>query len=299
MDLKHIIGVGFGLLVAALLLCRRSRRCNVPLSVLIVGGSRGLGFKVAQLMCSQGHRVVVTSRKGEVAESVATLLGSELSPCLGGVALDVRDYQSVESAVVAASALLGGHIDVVVAMQGLTQKKSSPLKEVSASEMEDIVRTNLLGSMYVAKAALSLGGSVSHVVLVGGGGTRGTKTPSYAAYGATKSAFPQLMASLVAEEKAHSTGIHLITPGMTLTSLLMGGEDCASKDRQTRRIFNVLAEPPSVMAQWFVQKVVNLRGTGSTSSYLTPLSVLWRFIRYPLMANRLVDEETGAVLVKI
>lgn len=290
------VGVGVVLLTTTWLRIRRGggrrRNATSPLSVLVIGASKGLGRKVAELLVGKGHAVVITSSKGE-EESIATSLR-----CVGGVAMDVKDYGGVEAGMQLASDKLGGTIDVVIAMQAVTQRKTGPFQNTPTEEMEDIVRTNLLGSMYAARAALRMGGKVKHVVFVGGGGTSGAKTPLYASYGTTKSCFPQLMASLVSEQKQaqHSTGIHVITPGMTLTSLLMGGDDCSTKDPHTRRIFNVLAETPTVMAHWFVERVEALQGTGTMSSYLTPLGVAWRFLRYPLMKNRLINEETGQLI---
>ncbi len=93
-------------------------------------------------------------------------------------------------------------------------------------------------------------------------------------------------------------GIHLIVPGMALTGLLMGnGErDCRNRPPELRRIFNILAEPPEIMGEWMSSQVQRLHGTGTYVSYLSPLNVAWRFARARFMRNRLVDEQTGALL---
>lgn len=183
---------------------------------------------------------------------------------------------------------------MVVAMQGLTQSTSLPLKDTPVNEIQDIIDTNLRGTLFVARAVLRRD-KVEHLVLVGGGGTSQIKTPMYATYGSTKAAFPQIIKTLLAEDQ--SRRIHLITPGMTLTPLLMGGVDCSSKDARTRRIFNVLAETVETMGEWFVNQLNSLQGKTSCSvSYLTPLGVAFRFLRYPWMKNRLIDEETGKLI---
>lgn len=185
-------------------------------------------------------------------------------------------------------------IDVIVCNAGVTQSATASLANTAVDEMQAIVETNLLGPLFVARAAVRRN-DVAHVVFVGGGGTSGMATPSYATYGCSKSAYPQLVKSLRKEETGGRVSFHLITPGMALTKLLMGGEDCASKDRRTRRIFNVLAETKETMAHWMVEKLQALPRGGSQSSYLSSLNVLWRFARYPLMKNRLVDEDSGAL----
>lgn len=287
-----VIGAGVAAVTAWMWRAQRRRRRSGKgaLSVVVVGGAKGIGKEVAALLCERGHRVVITSRT-ECA-SVAQSMG-----CAGGVVCDVRDYGSVERALEAARGALGTQrVDVVVAMQGLTQSVTATLSETPAQEIADIVNTNLVGTLFVARAALRRD-DVSHVVLVGGGGTSGMKTPHYATYGSSKSAFPQLMKSLMAEQSR--VGIHLLTPGMALTHLLMGGEDCRSKDRKTRHIFNVLAETPATVAAWMASEIECLHGTGTNRSFLTPLGVAFRFLRSPLMKNRLVDEDTGKLLVSL
>lgn len=88
------------------------------------------------------------------------------------------------------------------------------------------MRTNLLGAMLAAKAALTVmagqprGG---HLVLIDGAGADGAATPQFAAYGATKAGLVQLAASLRKEQAeaargagtagAAPVGIHIASPG--------------------------------------------------------------------------------------
>ena len=59
--------------------------------------------------------------------------------------------------------------------------------------------------------------------LLDGAGSRGTATANSATYGATKAAMPQLLRSLAAEVKGSPVSVHLASPGMVATDLLLKG----------------------------------------------------------------------------
>ena len=65
-----------------------------------------------------------------------------------------------------------------------------------------------------------------HIFNTEGAGFNGNPTPRFAAYGATKRALSQLNKSLVEELKQReitNIGIHMVSPGMCTTELLMAG----------------------------------------------------------------------------
>lgn len=60
-------------------------------------------------------------------------------------------------------------------------------------------------------------------------GADGFATPQYAAYGATKAALPQLLGSLQSELAGSAVGVHIVSPGMMLTELLLENASVANK----------------------------------------------------------------------
>lgn len=74
----------------------------------------------------------------------------------------------------------------------------------------------------VVKASLPFAGG--KVFLIDGAGSRGTATANSATYGATKAAMPQLLRSLAAELKGSPVSVHLASPGMVATDLLLKGK---------------------------------------------------------------------------
>lgn len=95
--------------------------------------------------------------------------------------------------------------------------------------------------------------------LLDGAGSRGTATPKSTTYGSTKAAMPQLMRSLAAEVKQTKVSVHLVSPGMVATDLLLKG---VSNPRAAKMV-NILAEDPKVVAQWVVPRMRGVTGNGT------------------------------------
>ena len=71
-------------------------------TALVTGGSRGIGFAVAQELLAAGANVMITARTG-VEEAVAALGGNS-----AGIVCDVADYAQAEKAVAATVKRFGG-----------------------------------------------------------------------------------------------------------------------------------------------------------------------------------------------
>lgn len=96
------------------------------------------------------------------------------------------------------------------------------------------------------------------VFLLDGAGSRGTATAQSATYGSTKAAMPQLLRSLAAEVRQSKVSVHLASPGMVATDLLLKGVS----NPRAAKIVNILAEDAKVVAQWLVPRMRGLTGNG-------------------------------------
>ncbi len=121
--------------------------------MLVTGGTSGLGRAMVAALVSAGARVVLTSRDRARAEAAAAEIGAV------GVALDVRDEQSVHAALEAAYRRLGG-VDVLVCNAGIGMRTVNPrfmthptaFWEVSPEGFRDVIETRVTGSFLVARA---------------------------------------------------------------------------------------------------------------------------------------------------
>ncbi|MGH3497730.1 MAG: 3-oxoacyl-[acyl-carrier-protein] reductase [Nocardioidaceae bacterium] len=107
-------------------------------SVLVTGGSRGIGLAIARAMTADGDQVAVTYRSGEPPEG------------LFGVRCDITDQAQVDAAFTEIEEHQG-LVEVLVANAGVT--RDTLVLRMSEDDWSDVIATNLTGSFRVAKRA--------------------------------------------------------------------------------------------------------------------------------------------------
>ena len=120
----------------------------------ITGGSKGIGFGIAQVLLQKGIHVAITSRSFESAQKAANQLSVFAADSAKVLALkaDVRDYQQQQDAVKATESTLGS-IDIVIANAGLGVFGS--IEDITIEGWNQVIETNLTGVFYTLKSTLS------------------------------------------------------------------------------------------------------------------------------------------------
>jgi NAD(P)-dependent dehydrogenase (short-subunit alcohol dehydrogenase family) len=190
-------------------------------TVLVTGGTKGVGRGIAQRFLRAGATVVITARsepEEPVRHGEATAV---FTPA------DLRDPDEAAAAVAVAIEAGGGRLDTVVNNAG----GAPPADAATASPRfsESILRLNLLAPLHVSQAANAVmqtqdgGGSIVNI-----GSVSGIRpSPGSAVYGAAKSGLVGLTQSL-AVEWAPKVRLNLVTGGMIRTEqahLFYGDED--------------------------------------------------------------------------
>ncbi len=115
---------------------------------IVTGASRGLGQYLARALARAGADLVITSRTVESLQDFSAeieSLGRKALP----LALDVRDYQSIQKMAEAAYAHYG-KLDILVNNAGCNVRK--PAVDVEWEDWNLVVNTNLRGGFFVAQA---------------------------------------------------------------------------------------------------------------------------------------------------
>ena len=107
----------------------------------ITGASGGIGAAVARSLSAAGVKVGLASRRGDD-------LGL---PESYGLACDVRDPDEVDASVAATVERFGG-LDILVANAGVGAY--GPFLDLSREHLEEMIDTNLKGTLYAVRAAL-------------------------------------------------------------------------------------------------------------------------------------------------
>ena len=117
---------------------------------LITGGSKGIGYGIAESLAKLGVRVAITSRLKDEADKAAEALGNKDQ--VMGLKADVRDFGSQEEAV-ARVLDTWGQLDILVANAGVGH--FAPVEELTLEQWQQTIDTNLTGVFYSIKASVA------------------------------------------------------------------------------------------------------------------------------------------------
>ena len=120
-------------------------------TALITGGSKGIGYGIAEVLVKAGIKVAITSRSSVAAELAASKL-NELNPDHAlGVAADVRDMASQQKAV---DTILERweRLDYVIANAGVGH--FAPIQELTAEQWQETIDINLTGVFNTIKTSV-------------------------------------------------------------------------------------------------------------------------------------------------
>lgn len=216
-------------------------------TVLVSGGSRGIGNAIANAFADNGARVAILYRSNGLAaeNTLAELTGT------GHLALqaDVANAADVEQAFTTVLAEFG-KLDIVVNNAGIGI--NHPVESTSYSEWQDAWRktidTNLLGPANVCFCA------AKHMIESGGGrlvnvSSRGAfrGEPLKPAYGASKAGLNALSQSLAVSLAPHNIFVGAVAPGFVYTELTADRLSSAEGEEiRSQSPFNRVAKPEEV-----------------------------------------------------
>ncbi|GAB3642421.1 SDR family oxidoreductase [Spirosoma arcticum] len=121
-------------------------------TALITGGSKGIGYGVAEVLINQGVKVAITSRSSVAAELAAAKL-NEIKPGHAlGLAADVRDLAS-QQRVVDTIVEQWERLDYVIANAGVGH--FAPIQELTPEQWQETIDINLTGVFNTAKATIA------------------------------------------------------------------------------------------------------------------------------------------------
>ncbi|MGB7246717.1 MAG: SDR family NAD(P)-dependent oxidoreductase [Methylovirgula sp.] len=178
--------------------------------VFVTGASAGFGAAIARRFAKEGHRVVITGRRRERLEALASELGRDkILPLV----FDVRDRAAVERAFEALPAAFAA-IDVLVNNAGLALGLE-PAQKANLDDWEAMVDTNVKGLMYVTRAALPGMVARDRGLIVNLGSTAARYPyPGGNVYGATKAFVHQFSLNLRADLLGTRVRVTDIQPGL-------------------------------------------------------------------------------------
>src|SRR5260370_19096764 len=180
---------------------------------LVAGGGKGIGRAISQSLAAMGARVVINYRSDKTAaeETAASLANATAHQA------DVGDPAQVEAMVKAI-----GKVDVLVNNAGAVKDKL--LIQMSPSDWEDLIRTDLLSAFATTKAAIMSGmmrarwGRIVNISSIAGL----TGNAGQSNYAAAKAGLIGFTKSVAREYGSRNITCNAVAPGYVRTELTTG-----------------------------------------------------------------------------
>jgi len=211
-------------------------------SVIVTGGSKGIGRGIALRFGLAGCQVLVVARNFKSAEAVAGEIGAAGGTALG-FAADVTRQAEMQAMAEAAVESFGG-IDILCANAGIFP--AAKLGVMTEAEFDAVIGTNLKGNFLAVSACLPAMRARKNGRIILTSSITGPVTgyPGWAHYGASKAGQLGFM---------RTAAIELARDGITVNAVLPG---------------NIATEGLSVMGADYVQQMeaaVPMRRLGSVA----------------------------------
>lgn len=181
---------------------------------VITGGTRGIGFAIAELFLKNGAKVAVLgSRKETVDKALEKLSGDVM-----GLYPDLTDYNSVEAAFAEIKAKFG-RIDILVNNAGISARE--PIEAYDPDAFKGIMDLNVTAVFNGCKAV------VPYMKEIGGGSIINTSSMvakagqvSGVGYPTSKFAVNGMTVSLARELGKYNIRVNVVAPGVTRTDMV-------------------------------------------------------------------------------
>ena len=190
-------------------------------TAVVTGAGRGLGRETALVLAARGHSVVAVDIDEDSAVATAKAAGGH------GFGCDIADRDAVRD-------LAGrvGPVDVLVNNAGIW--RFGPLLELGQADIVDVVKVNLLGTLWCVQAfAPTMTRPGASVINLSSGAAR-MHSAGTGIYPVTKNAIEALTIQLAVELGPRGIRVNAVAPGSILTEATAGmlsADDRAERER--------------------------------------------------------------------
>jgi 3-oxoacyl-[acyl-carrier protein] reductase len=179
----------------------------------ITGGSKGIGYGIAQTLLDKGMKVAITSRTLEAAKKASASLSADPSKILAiesGVSSMAAEVKAVQETIAHF-----GKLDVLVANAGVGHFAS--IENITEKEWKDTIDTNLTGVFNSVKASLeALKQSKGYIITIASlAGTNFFENGS--AYNASKFGLVGFSQAIMLDLRKYGIKVTTIMPGSVAT----------------------------------------------------------------------------------
>lgn len=197
-------------------------------AAVVTGGSRGIGYAIADALAEAGAAVAIAARTaGDVERAARDLEERHGTRCIG-VQCDVRSLKDCETLIDRAVRELGG-LNMLVNNAGVG--RFAPVAEMSPEDWDTVIGTNLSSLFYCCHTALPhlMRHDASWIINIGSLAGRNA-FPNGAAYNASKFGLIGFSEALMQEVRHDGVRVSYIMPGSVATEFSHPGGTDRSRD---------------------------------------------------------------------
>jgi 3-oxoacyl-[acyl-carrier protein] reductase len=234
-------------------------------TVIVTGGSRGIGRAIVDLFAEEGADVTFFYRNDAAAAAEAASAARAAGGNVSAEQVDVRDSKACVVAVERVVERRGG-VDILVNNAGVI--RDNPLAAFDDADVADVLDTNVTGVFNVTRAVVphmiaKRSGRIVNLSSVSGEkGGRGQT--NYAASKGAINAFTRALAVELAPRKINVNGV---APGVIETEMSAAVREMAGDDVKARILLRRFGLPEEVAyAVWFLSSAYANYVTGQVFS---------------------------------
>ncbi len=236
-------------------------------TVIITGGSEGVGAATARMFAEHGANLVLVARSKRNLERIGEELRSKTRVEI--VAMDVSDADACVNLYKKAEFEFGS-INVLVNNAGYHER--GPVESVSVDDLAAMIDVNLKAPILLCKLAIKYlkeagGGAIINVASLAGR----TPVPGAATYSATKFGLRAFTFALGEELRGSDIKLAAVSPGPIDTGFIMSNID---------DVTDVTFSQPLSTAEEVAQEILNLVANNKRERSMPPISGLLTTIMY-------------------
>jgi NAD(P)-dependent dehydrogenase (short-subunit alcohol dehydrogenase family) len=252
-------------------------------SIVITGSTRGIGYHLAEAFLARDCAVTINGRAAEAVSGAVDKLEEKYpQDRIFGRADDVTDFAQVQS-LWDESKEHFGRVDIWINNAG-TAIPMMKFWQVAPEHYQEVVKANLLGSMYGTRVALSgmIAQGFGALYNMEGFGARGSSMQGMTLYGSTKAAIHFINRSLAQETQGTPVITGAVAPGMVITEMITRQfEGREAELEKSRPILNIIAEKPETVAPVLADKILKNEKNGVTIAFSSPARIMLKFLLAP------------------
>lgn len=260
-------------------------------NVVITGSTRGIGLSMAMEFLRAGCNVTLSGRGEALPETASASLSLFMGKYIY-IQCDIQKKASLQN-LWDAALKKWERIDIWINNAG----QNTPhvfAWETGETYTENVIKTNITGMIFGSQIAATgmLKQREGAIYSMEGLGSDNMIQPKTILYGTTKRALTYFMKGLAKELEGTGVIAGRLSPGMMLTEFITKNPDGEKSevmaDEKFRKIFNILADRPETVAEFFVPRILCNTKNGAQITWLTNRKATWRFITAGFRKDRLL-----------